>query len=186
MKMQHAQLIVTLLTLAGLAGVAAVTAFLFVPTFKEVVQLADDIGRAHAELDAQYANRKNLLSSLSKADEARADVRQLATQFVPTGHELDFITSIESLAAKDGVEERVTLSANDGSKAADELRESYDLTIEGPYRNAMQMLVDMEKMPTLLIVSSVIVRPGPGAAPGEPSFLSVQMHGALASPPKGL
>jgi len=183
MKMRHDKLIVTLLALGGLMGLTAVTVFLFVPTFKDVVKLADDIGQAHAELDAQYADRKNLLSSLTKAETARADVQRLAAQFVPAGRELDLITAVENLAAKDGAVERMTLSANEGNKGADELRENYDLTVDGAYRNVMQMLVDLEKMPTLLIADTVTVRPGTDA---DPSFLSVQMHGRLASPPKGL
>lgn len=186
MKMRRAKLMVVLLTLAGLAAAAAVTVFLFVPAFREVVRLSKGITDAHAELNAQYDNRKNLLSSLSDAEKARSDMQTLAAQFVPEGRELDFITSIENLAAKDGVEEHVTLSPNDGSKPAEELQENYDLTVNGKYRSVMQMLVDLEKAPTLLLVGNVVVRPGPGAAPGDESFLSVNMHGMLAAPPKGL
>ena len=186
MKMRHAKLTVVLLTVAGLAAAASVAFFLFVPTLKADADLAKKITDAHAELAAQYANRKNLLSSLTDAEKARADMKTLSAQFVRAGRELDFITSIENLAAKDGVEEHVTLSPNDNGKIAEELHENYTLTVDGNDRNVMQMMVDIEKMPTLLIVTNVVVRPGPSATPGGQSFLSITMNGSLAAPPTGL
>lgn len=186
MKMGNAKIVVTLLTIAGLMAAAAVTFFLFVPTMKDVLHLSDQIVQAHAELDAQYANRKNLLASLTASQSAHATMLKLATQFVPMGHELDFITAVENLATKDGVQEIVSLTPNEGGTGAAELRESYNLTVNGKYRSVMQMLVDLEKMPTLLLVDNVVVRPGAGATPGEQSFLSVMMHGSLAAPPNGL
>lgn len=186
MKLQIAKLVVVSLTLGGLACIAGVLAFLFVPTLKEVWKLSGEITLAHAELDAQYADRKNLLSSLGKTEQARADMRKLSAQFLPEKHELDLITAVEDLASRDGVEERITLSANDGTRAADELRENFDLTVNGKYRSVMQALVDIEKMPTMLIFAGGNVRPGPGAAPGDESFLSVVLRGSVAIPPKGL
>ena len=186
MRLRHAKMTVVLLSIAGLAALAAITAFLFVPSFKDVVHLSEQIDQAHAELDAQYANRKNLLSSLTKAQQARADMQTLSAEFVPEGRELDFITSVEALAAKDGVEEHVSLSPNESGKTADELKEGFELTITGPYRSVMQMLVDLEKMPTLLLDNSVQVRPGQGTNPGDQSFLSLDVRGLLATPPKGL
>ncbi len=186
MNLRHAKLLVTVLTLACAAAVAAVAAFLFVPTFREVVRLSGEIAMARAELAAQYANRRNLLASLGEAETARIQMRHLAGQFVPPGRELDFITSIESLAARTGVEEHVQLSAIEGAKAAPELRENYELTLNGPYRNVMQMLVELEKMPVLLLADGFTLRPGAGPTPQDPSFLSVLMHGALSGPPKGL
>lgn len=186
MKMGNAKTLVTFLTLAGLASSAAIIIFLFIPTAKEIIGLSDGIIRAHAELDAQYANRKDLLTSLTKSEEAAVGIRTLATQFVPAGRELDFITAVENIAAKNGVEERVQLSAIEGDKAAAELLENYNLTVSGRYRSVLQMLVDLEKMPTLLIVDSVVARPAPGATPRDQSFLSITMHGMIASPPNGL
>jgi hypothetical protein len=50
----------------------------------------------------------------------------------------------------------------------------------------MKMLVDLEKMPTLMVVESGTVRPGPGETPEDPPFLSVTLRGSLATPPNGL
>lgn len=186
MKLKRAKFTVVLLTIGGLAFLIGIGLFLFLPTLKDDVALSAKISAAHAELDAQYANRKNLLSSLDKAQTARETMRALSSQFVPVGKELDFITALEALAAKDGVEERVTLKEAGSGRAAQELRETFELIVNGSYRQAMQMLVDIEKMPNLVIVDSVLVRPGPGSSPGAPSFLSITLRGSLVAPPSAL
>ena len=185
MKLSHAKLVVILLTIAWLIFSAGIAMMLFLPTFREVRRLSDEIVRAHSELEAQYLNRRNLLSSSEKVGTVRMTMRDLATQFLPVGHELDFITAVETIAAKSGVEERLLLNVNEGAKAAEELRVGFDLTLNGNSNAVLQTLVDIERMPYLLIFDSAVVRPGDGA-PGGPSFLSVNLHGSTVAPPLGL
>jgi len=185
MKLAHAKLVVILLTVAGLIFSAGVAAMLFLPTFREVRRLSGEIVRAHSELEAQYLNRRNLLSSGEKVKTARETMRSLATQFLPKGRELDLITAVEAIASRNGVEERLTLNVNEGAKGGDELRVGFDLTLNGNSNAVLQTIVDVERMPYLLVFDSGVVRPGEGAA-GAPSFLSVNLRGSAVAPPLGL
>jgi len=185
MKLTHAKILVIFLTVAGAAFSVGVAVFLFLPTYREVGRLSDEIVRAHSELEAQYLNRKNLLSSSDKVGTVRGTIRELATQFLPTGRELDFITTVEGIAARDGVEEHILLAVNEGAKAAEELRVGFDITLSGSAPAVLQTIVDLESMQTLLIFDTAQARPGEGAA-GGPSFLSVTLRGSIVSPPNGL
>ncbi len=184
MKLRHAKTIAILLTLAGLAAFFGLAFLLFIPTFKENLKLGSDINDAFGQLDAQYAHRKNLLVSHARVTAARDTMKRLATEFVPTGHELDLITSIETLAANDGVEERVQLNENENGGPTPELKERYDLTLSGPYRNVLQMLVDLEKMPEMLMTDGMEARASTNEA-GQ-SQLLITMHGAISTPPPGV
>jgi hypothetical protein len=183
MKLAQAKLVVILLTVAGLLFTAGVVAVLFLPTFREVRRLSDEIIRAHSELEAQYLNRRNLLSSSDKVVTVRETMRDLATQFLPEGRELDFITAVEAIASRNGVEERLLLSVNDAARGGDELKVGFDLTLNGPSRAVLQTIVDVERMPYLLIFDSAVVRPGEGSGG---SFLSVNLRGSAVAPPQGL
>lgn len=185
MKLSQAKLVVVLLTVAGLLFSAAVAFFLFLPTFRELRRLTGEIVRAHSELEAQYLNRRNLLTSGDKVVTARETVTALKPQFLPTGRELDLITAVEAIASRNGVEERLLLSVKDGGKAAEELRVGFDLTLSGPAPSVLQALVEIERMPYMLIFDSAILRPGEGV-PGGPAFLSINLHGAAVAPPAGL
>ncbi|MEK7546234.1 MAG: hypothetical protein AAB554_04130 [Patescibacteria group bacterium] len=185
MKLARAKLVVMMLTLAGLVFDAGILLYLCMPTFREIGRLTEEIVRAHSELEAQYLNRRNLLSSGEKVGSARETMRALAAQFQPKGRELDFITAVEGVAAARGVEERLMLTVIEGTKGIEELRVGFDLTLNGASPAVLQTLVDLERMPSLLIVESAVMRPGEGAA-GGPSFLSVNLRGAIVAPPAGL
>jgi hypothetical protein len=185
MKLSSAKLVAILLTIAGLAFSVAVTLFILRPTYREVGRLTDEIVRAHSELEAQYVNRRNLLSSADKVVAARETLGKLSGQFLPDGRELDFITAVEALAARHGVEERILLTVNPSGTGAEELKVGFDITLSGSAPGVLQTVVELERMPSLLIFDSAVVRPEVGA-PGNASFLSINLRGAIVSPPRGL
>ncbi len=180
MKLKNAKILAITLTLASAAFIACLLFFLFIPTLKANASLASSITLAYAQLDAQYANRKNLLNSSEKVVRAREIENRLAVQFVNDGREIDFIKNIEALAAKNNIEQRIQLTKSEGGEAP-EIKTLFALSINGTYRDAMQMLVDMEKSHPLILVRSMDIRPGTA---GEGSdFLQINIHGALVSPP---
>ncbi|WKZ29565.1 MAG: hypothetical protein QY323_02440 [Patescibacteria group bacterium] len=185
MKLRTAKIFAFVFSFASLAAMVGLIVFLFLPTLRENRSLSREIGVAYGQLDAQYAYRKNLLTNYDKVAAAREAFRHLAQQFLLPGREIDFITSVEALAAKNGVEERVSLAKSEGGQSgAPEITTTFTLTLNGPYHNVMQMLVDLEKMPTLLLTSGMEIRPG-SSGEGQ-SFLSITIRGALVGPPNGL
>lgn len=185
MKLSTARLLVIVLTALGLLFVGGVMSFLFLPSFAESVRLSGEILKAHAELDAQYEDRKSLLSSLKNAVKAHDDLGGLKVQFLQTGRELDLIRHIEDLAAQEGVTEHFSVQpAEDGP--IKEIKEQFDLTIEGDYLKVMRMLVDVERMPILLVTQSGVVHPGQGDTAESPSFVQLDLKGAIVSIPEGL
>ncbi len=184
MKLQNAKLTVALMTIGGLAALAAIAFFLFLPALRDARDLKQRIVSAQTELEAQYANRKNLLSSRAKVVETKEIMKTLSAQFLRPGRELDFITGLETLASKNEVVERLQLFKNESERAAPEFDNRFDLTIDGPYAAAFQMLIDLEKFETLMVVDSLTIRPGGGS--DGPSTLTIDLHGSIPSPPKGL
>lgn len=185
MKTANTKLIMVSLTIVGMIVSAGIAVFLLMPTLREIGRLSDKIIQAHSELEAQYLNRKNLLSSAEKVKTIRETTRPLAGQFLQPERELDFITAVEEIAAKNGVEERMILSDNDDSKASKELKVGFDITLNGPWRSVLQTMVEIERMPNLLIFDTAVIRPGKGETDAS-SYLSVSLHGSLVSPPSVL
>jgi hypothetical protein len=183
MRIKTAKIFVAFMTVAGLLFAAAVLVFLLLPTFREVRALSAEIIRAHTELEAQYANRKHLLESIEATRAARETVRKLASQFVAPGKELDFITAVEGIASVRGVEERLRLTL-EGGGGAEELKTSFELSLNGPYHDVMAALVDIERQPALMVVDNVTVYAGGPNALTAP--VSMLIRGAIAAPPRNL
>lgn len=186
MKLQSAKLTVLFLTIAGWLFIGVIALFLTLPTLREIRGLSDEIYKAHSELEAQYANRRHLLSNSVKVQEGRATMRELSAQFVPKGQELSFITAVEAIAERYGVTERIQLVQDlPAPGGVEELKTGFEVTITGPYRAALQTLVEIERLPALIAVDTVSVRPGGSPSSGAvPVFISIR--GAIAIPPKGL
>lgn len=180
MKLKNAKILVIILILACAACIAGLSIFLFIPTFKANAGLASSITLAYAQLDAQYANRKNLLSSHDKVAHASEVEKNLSEQFVDEGKEIDFIKIIEELASKNNVEQHIQLTQSEGGEVP-EIKTRFALTINGTYRNTMQMLLDMEKSTPLILVNSMDIRPG--EVEGGVDFLQITVHGSIVSPP---
>ncbi len=183
MKLQNAKLVATLMTISGLLTVIGLGVFLIGPTLSDVHELKQNVLSAQGELEAQYANRRNLLASRDKVVETREVMKRLASQFLPAGRELDFITAVEALATKNDVDERLQLSKSENASVP-EFEKRFDLSVTGSFGPSLQMLIDLEKMPTLMVIDSMTLRPG-GGSDGQPA-LTIDLHGAIAVPPRGL
>jgi len=186
MKLSTAKLVVLIMSVLGVLFVGGLSAFLLLPSFTESIRLSGEILKAHAELDAQYSDRKSLLSSLKKSEGARDSIKALTVEFQTPGRELDLITAVEALAAKDGVVEHFSLSPRQAGGGMPELQEAFDLTVEGEYRDVMQMLVDVEKMPVILVTENGLIHPGQGASGESKDFVSMTLRGSVVSLPQGL
>lgn len=187
MKLQRAKIAVAFLTVAGWLFIAAVAFFLTFPTLRDIRSLSDEILKAHAELAAQYANRKNLLSNSVKVVEGRETLKSLSAMFIPAGEELSFITAVEEIAERNGVGQRIQIVPGAGPLGGiEELRTGFEISLSGPYRQVLQALVEVERLPSLVVVETFSVRPGGTPAPGSPAQALISIRGAVAQPPKGL
>lgn len=186
MKLQRAKIFVVVMTAVGGLFIAAVGVFLILPSLREIGGLSNKIVDAQTELEAQYTNRRQLLSSINMIRSVRDFLGRLAAQFVPEKQELAFIRAAEEIAARRGVEERIHLSPPAGKPRLEELKTGFELNFDGPFSNVYAALVDIERLPTLTIVDSLVVRSSKAERPGEPTPVSLIVRGFLAVPPKGL
>jgi Tfp pilus assembly protein PilO len=186
MKLQRAKLTVIALTLAGVLFVAGACLWLLLPALTEVRSLAGQIVDAQTELEAQYANRRNLLDSIDEVARVREVIEVLSSQFIPDKQELTFITAVEEAAAKRGAVERVRLSVG-AAPPLEELSRSFELTLTGPFRSVLETYLDIERLPYLLIVDAVAINANQSEDPlGGVPPVSFLIRGALAAPPKSL
>jgi hypothetical protein len=179
MKVEKARNIVILLTAAGLAAVVGMIVFFMLPTFREVRELSGKIIGAETEIQAQYNSRKNLLSTIGLIKSAQGLIGELSTQFTPVGDELTFIEAMEAVAESNGVTQRLQLS---GAERPDipELSKAFDLQLAGPMLQVFKTLVDVERLPAIVVIESVDLRSsGDGG-------ITVTLRGAGATPPAGL
>lgn len=186
MNARRQRAFVIFMTIAGAAFITAVFIFLFVPALTDVRTLADDIIDAQAELEAQYANRKNLLQSLEDVERIRQTTQDLKGQFITPGEELVFITRIEETAAAAGVESTIRLSGSTTSKGKPTgINDAFDIGLVGTYPDVLNAIRSIERLPNITVINAVSIRAGDLAA-GEATSISASVKGRIAFTPEGL
>lgn len=185
MKLERAKIVVVAMTFAGMLFAAGAALWLVLPAYREVRVLASQIIDAQTELEAQYANRRHLLASIEELARVRAVVGKLTSQFLPAGQELVFITSVEEIAARHGVTERIRLSAAPPG-SLEELNRSFELSLSGPFPDVLKAFLDVERLPSLLVIDAVSVNSNRADTPDARPHVTFLIRGALAAPPKNL
>ena len=159
MRIDSAKYFVVGMTVAGALCVAAMMFLLTIPTYRDLRALAVKLSEAEGEVQAQYANRKQLSDTIDRLKAAKAAVAGLSQQFVPPGDELAFIEAIENVKEYD---------------------HTFSLAVDGPYRDVLRAIVDIERLPMITVIQSV------GFHAGSSDAVSISMNGLFASTPKGL
>lgn len=184
MNLARAKIFAASMTVLGLVTILAIAFLLIVPTFRASRDLATDIRQAQAELDAQYRNRRQLLQSIQQIAALREALDALSVQYLEPGKELSFITAVEELAAKRGVDQRIRLTTPEDPASGAPV--GFDIALEGPFRHALLAVMDIERLPFVPDVQQLTVRTGRSGREGEPANVSVSIRGALMPPPPGL
>jgi len=184
MKLDRAKYFVAFMTAAGLAVIAGLAVFLIVPALRDLADLSRKLIEAETEVQAQYANRRNLLSSIEKIQEIRLSMKDLASQFVPAGSELTFIESVEAVGERNAVEVRLRLVGE--AAPGGEFRQGFEVSLNGAYENVFRAYAALESLPTLISIESFQIRGGDADAPDASTPIAVSLRGLIATPPQGL
>ena len=180
MSKKQMKALVIFMTLLGLVFVIGIFKFIFSPTLKEVNNLTQKITDAQTELEAQYNNRINLVSNIEKVKEIRETSSGLINQFIKPGQELVFITQIEDIATKNNVEASITLSPVINKKGKKgEFNELFSIRLEGNFNDVQKSLVELERLPNIIIVDSVAINSNE-LVEDEPSSISMSIRGRIS------
>ena len=183
MRSDRAKYFVIIMTALGGICAGLTLMLLTRPTLMEANDLAVKLTEAETEVQAQYANRKQLGETIDRIAVAKKTVMRLAAQFVRQGEELSFITAIEGIGDSNKVETKLQLGSGGGGLSdAKEFDKGFTLTIDGPFTSVMHAIVDLERLKQMTVIQSFTIR-GQNAPIGTDAPVEVLLMGIFASPP---
>lgn len=186
MRIDRAKYFVVAMTAAGALGIAAVLLFLTLPSLHDVLALSTNLTEAETEVQAQYANRKQLSDTIDNLKVAKISMAELGGQFIRPGDELTIITDIENIGEMSGVQTHLSLDSGAGGLTdASEFDRGFSVTLNGPYLAVLHAIVEIERHHHICVIRSISFRGG-NAGPGQAAPVTVNLSGLFASPPKEL
>lgn len=179
MHAEKRTLLVAAMTVLGLVFLAGAVAILLVPSLKRVNDLNGKVLDAQAELEAQYANRRDLLRSLELVREIRETADALAREFIRPGEELLFITRVEEIGERRGAATEIRLAQ---SRAGAGANDAFELRFRGPWEAVHLALVDLERLENIVLIDSVGIVAGE-VRPGEAATATMSVRGRIVFTP---
>ena len=146
-------------TIAGVITVFGILSLLvIVPSFMEIRQIISAIHREQAELELRYQQgqrTKKIIAEYRKIEPRRDLLNRI---FIPSGDELEFITTLERLQKEYRVEITPTVdaSANDlGPDAPLPL----SITVRGNYIETLRYLIAVERLSYYFNIGTIGINP---------------------------
>jgi len=143
----------TIFTVIIFAFVSLVIVFTIIwPTIVRIKELDRETYDLRVYLEKRYEKILNQRSSLKKIENIKTEVQAFPEHIFNIGEELQLITILEGVAAKNNVVQRIAGSNVD--KITDQ-RLKISLNISGAYHNVLHYLTDIENLDYFLTVQQL-------------------------------
>jgi hypothetical protein len=158
MTLHNTKTLAVVMTLTAFIAIGAVLMFLTRPAWLQVRELVVSIDAANTQLNAQYENRKRLLTDARAVDERLRTLTETSSQFIHSGNEIDFIKAVEVIADRNHVQHETRISDSE-LPSIKEFSKSFDLSFSGSYQDVLKTLIELERMEYLTAPITLDIRP---------------------------
>ena len=123
--------------------IVAIILGIILPTVKYIKNLNQETAALKEYLERKYENTANLRSSIKKIEEIKNVVNGYSQYFFEPGDELYLITTLENIANKNKVNQKIE---NSNLDQPNQEMVKMTLTINGEYERVLKYLADIERI----------------------------------------
>jgi|GEM_PF-1357992 len=154
----------TMLTVGIFSGIIIVIVLcVILPTARYIKLLNNETAQLKEYLEKKYENTTNLRSSIKKIEEIKSVVEGYPQYFFKQGDELKLITTLENIALKNKVTQKIESSNLD---QPNHNPVKMTVAINGDYERVLRYMTDLEKL-NYFINTERIQLGAAGLKPGE-------------------
>ena len=132
-----------------------------VPTILQIKQIDSDTYKLRLTLERKNEQVTSYRLAIKQIERLKKEMPPFTDYLFNAGEELRLITTLESLAAKTGVNQRITNSTLDNITNQ---RIQISLGLSGPYHRVLEHLDELEHLPYFINITHVSMTPFPDKA----------------------
>lgn len=159
-------------TLAILFFFLLVGSFIIIPQYRSIKKMNQSIFELRSTLETKYEKTRRLHKSQLKLVEARQTASDLQSLFIKSGEEINFISSLENLADKFSLEQKLSLSPIYKETGTELNKMNLQITAKGEFKNLMAYFSELDRHAYLISVSEINLSRGTASA----LILSLKAH----------
>lgn len=137
-------------------GDLLVLTFVIHRTVKEIYSLNQAISNERLRLEERYQKRKTARLTVENFNKIKEELPALESTVLHAGNELELVTSLEEIASKNNISQKINLSPREGKKDFGD-KININLNVEGVYQDFLRYLNDIESMNIVLIIHNINV-----------------------------
>lgn len=161
-----------LITAALLASLLIICYFIIRPTIKEIKDLRAEIIKEKIELEKNINQERKKAKLGAKLKKIKPQLDKLDGIFINQNRNLEFITTLEGIAGKNSIEQKIDLKFTKTEKNQSYKKIPLTITAKGKINNLINYLVDLETLNYYINIKSLDISQsqtpphGPSSRPG--------------------
>lgn len=134
--------------------------FIILPAVKDIKDIRDDIDSQRIDLEKRYINGQNIRSLSEKLNKVESQIAILDQSFINKNCGLEFITTLEEIADKNKIVQKINLSAQINKN--DDLYKKIPVQFftQGNFLNQLNYLIDLEALNYYINIKSIEIISG--------------------------
>jgi len=158
--------------------ISGVIYVVILPTVRDIKKINGDVLAERIDLEKKYLRGQLLKTTIANFEKIKPQEDKLNEIYIGQNEELRFITALENIANRYGLEQDIQLAENaDGATAIYEPL-ALEINTQGEYINILQYLKDIERLNFYFNISKITFGTG-GKLKTNDSPISILMKGQI-------
>jgi len=158
-----------------------ITAAVILPTIHYTRELDRETYELRVYLEKKYERSLSVRSTLKQTDAIKAELARVPDRLFREGDELELITKLEAIAAKNAITQKITNSNLDNIANR---RITISLAIAGSYLGVLNYLADIENERYFIIPARILLIPTTGQNKSANANINMNLDISLHVSPK--
>lgn len=134
---------------------AAISYLVILPTISEIKTIETEIEAQRSDLERKYIRGQSLKKLSQNLKKIEPNLAVFDQVFINQERALEFITTLEEIANRHNITQRLNLMTEKGVKGNDYTKTPLNFIIEGSFANVMAYLADIERLNYYININSM-------------------------------
>jgi Tfp pilus assembly protein PilO len=142
-----------------------------IPTVNDILEIGKEIENQRIDLEAKYIKGQNLRQLTENLEKINSQLSKLEQIFISNNRELEFITTLEGVASKNSISQKINLGNQEDIANYDYKKTAIQLIAQSNFTNIINYLLDLESLEYYLNIKNIELtlassKQGADVAPG--------------------
>ncbi len=133
--------------------------FIVVPTIRDIKNMSNKIEEQRLDLEKKYIKGQSLKQLAENLEKIEPELVKLNQIFINQNRELEFITTLEEIAAKNNINQKINLGAVSAAENQNFKKSTLQLYTSGSFTDQMNYLLSLEALNYYININSIDLNP---------------------------